>query len=130
MPFQFGCTYTREEISDELGGSQQIFLPSRDGRVTCGCFEPIDVNPEAPEEVLFGEPYGTPLIDRAADMVFQQGQNGEEIPVFLKRRVNEWEYVGDYLCIGLTRDRRVVRRKMELHPGRGDFAGVLRFERV
>lgn len=130
MPFQLGRTYTRNQIGRELGGSKQAYLPNIDGRVTCGCFKPHEVNPDAPEEVLFGRPDDTPEIDRAADLVFQQGQNGDDIPVFLKRQVNEWEYVGQYLCIGITRDRRVVRRKLESYPARGNFSGVLRFEQV
>ena len=130
MPFMLGETYTRDEIGDELGGSKQSYLPNVDGRITCGCFKLEHVNPDAPEEVLFGRPDDTPEIDRAASLVFEQGQNGGDIPVFLKRHVNAWEYVGQYLCIGITRDRRVVQRKLQAHPDRGDFSGVLRFERV
>jgi len=130
MPFFIGQTYTRDEIGDELGGSKQSYLPNVNERITCGCFNPERVNPDAPEEILFGGPEDTPEIDRAANLVFQQGQNGGDIRVFLKRQVNTWEYVGKFLCVGITRDRRVVRRKMRAHPERGDFSGVLRFERV
>lgn len=129
--FVLGETYTRDEIHDQLGGSKQAYLPVSNGRVVCGCFNPLPaMNPNAPEEILFGEEYDTPIIDETALQVFQQGQAGEAIPVFLKRKVNGWEYVGEYLCIGYTRDRRVVERKRQKHPQRGDFSGVLRFERV
>ncbi len=129
--FQLGQMYTRQEISEVLGGSVQLYLPHVNGRVVCGCFDPTEkMNPDAPEEVLFGEPYPTPVIDKAATMVFEQGRNCNAIPVFLKRSANQWEYVGEYLCIGITRDERVVRRKSLEHPFRRAFTGVLRFEKV
>ena len=130
MPFELGVLYTRDQIGDKLGGSKRAYLPNVNDLVTCGCFEPEHVNPDAPEEVLFGRPDHSPEINRSADLVFQQGCKGIDIPIFLKRRVNAWEYVGQFLCIGITRDRRVVRRKLECYPERGDFSGVLRFERM
>jgi len=129
--FQLNEMYTRAEISEVLGGSIRSFLPTVDGEVVCGCFDPSKkMNPNAPQEILFGEPYPTPVIDKAATTVFEQGQRGEDIPVFLKQDSNQWEYVGRYLCIGLTRDERVVRRKSAESPDRRPFLGVLRFERV
>jgi hypothetical protein len=130
MPFEIGERYSRDDIYVELGGSLQTYLPTVDGRVVCGCFDPVDINPNAPEEIFFGLPHEAPRVSEAADMVFRQGQEGDAIPVFLKRHVNQWEYFGDYLCIGITRDARVVRRKMDAYPSRGKFEGVLRFERV
>ncbi|MCI0358065.1 MAG: hypothetical protein L0211_06260 [Planctomycetaceae bacterium] len=129
--FQLNEMYTRHEINEVLGGSVRSFLPTVNGEVVCGCFDPSDkMNPHAPEEILFGEPYPTPVIDKAATTVFEMGQRGEDIPVFLKRGSNQWEYIGRYLCIGLTRDARVVRRKSEESPDRRPFVGILRFERV
>lgn len=131
LPFQLGCKYTRRDINQAVGGQMQTYLPTSGGRVVCGCFDPSDaMNPAAPEEILFGEPYPTPEIDKSAQLVFEQGLRGEEIPVFLKRATNEWEYIGDYLCIGITRDPRVLARKMASHPARRTFTGVLRFEQV
>ena len=131
VELELGVTFTRDEIHRLLGGQVQIYLPYVDGKVVCGCFDPSDkMNPAAPEEILFGEPHDTPKIDETADMVFEQGQAGDPIPVFLKRSVNNWEYMGEYLCIGITRDERIVRRKMAKYPHRRRFTGVLRFERV
>lgn len=131
MQLQIGQSYTREEIHDRFGGSIQSYLPTRNDRVVCGCFNRSDdMNPLAPDEVLFGTAERSPEINRAADLVFAQGQRSEAIPVFLKVKSNQWEYVGEYLCIGITRDSRVVRRKQEQWPLRGEFHGVLRFERV
>lgn len=131
MPLELGRVYSRQQISDMLGGSIQAYLPVAGGRVTCGCFVPGPaMNPNAPDEVLFGRPDESPDINKAADLVFRQGQELEAIPVFLKLDKGEWEYRGEYLCIGITRDERVVRRKMIENPLRGPFHGVLRFERV
>jgi hypothetical protein len=131
VAFVIGSKYTREQISDILGGSIQSFLPTAGGVVVCGCFKPDeDMNPDAPEEVLFGEEGDSAGINRAANLVFEQGLKSEAIPVFLKRRSNEWEYSGEYLCIGITRDPRVVARKKAQYPKRGEFHGVLRFEKV
>ena len=131
VEFKIGETYSRRQICDALGGTVQSYLPDIDGKVVCGCFDPGDeMNPNAPEEILFGTAGPSPDINRTADLVYAQGHEGQAIPVFLKRRANEWEYVGDYLCIGITRDARVVARKMADNPARGAFHGVLRFEKV
>lgn len=129
MPFIKGKAYTRIHISDMLGGSPQGYLPFAGGRVVAGCFKP-ETNPNAPEEVLFGRPDESTDINKAADMVFEQGREGVAIPIFVKRNTNEWIYQGEYLCIGLTRDSRVVARKLAEHPERGQFHGVLRFEPI
>ena len=131
MTFTVGYKYTREQINVALGGSIQAFLPTVDGKVVCGCFKPDpDMNPFAPEEVLFGHEGESTGINKAADIVFQQGIDHQAIPVFLKRKSNEWEYCGEYLCIGMTRDPRIVARKKQEHPKRGEFHGVLRFEKI
>lgn len=129
--FRVGEYYTREQIHEVLGGSIQSYLPFRDGRVVCGCFVPGDaMNPNAPEEVLFGRADESPQIVESAKLVFEQGRHGDAIPIFLKRSANRWEYRGVYLCIGMTLDERVVARKRREHPQRGGFKGVLRFEPV
>jgi hypothetical protein len=131
MPLEIGQVLTRQEISDRLGGSPQAYLPFVDGKVVCGCFVPgPSMNPDAPEEILFGNDGESPDINKAADMVFSQGQLGEAIPVFVKASSGNWVYKGKYLCIGITRDPRVVARKMQENPQRGHFHGILRFESV
>lgn len=55
MPLELGRQYTRQQISELLGGSPQSYLPMADGKVVCGCFVPGPaMNPNAPDEVLFG----------------------------------------------------------------------------
>lgn len=131
MQLEIGATFTRQQISEMLGGSPVSFLPVSGGRVVCGCFvQGPKMNPHAPEEVLFGTAGESPDINKSADLVFRQGQEGEAVPVFLKRGPGDWEYEGEFLCIGITRDKRVIDRKKQQWPDRGDFHGVLRFERV
>lgn len=104
--FALGEMYTRDYIHGELGGGIQDYLPHRDGRVVCGCFNP-DLNPDAPDVVLPGT---GPEIERWA-RVFA-GQPGY-VPVFLKHRTNEWEYVGDFRVSRLSEDPRAIARYCE-----------------
>jgi hypothetical protein len=86
-----GQHYTREEIAAAHGGSIIEFLPRAGGRVVCACLRTDpDYNPEAPQVVLPGR--GRDIEDSAATLVRQGGQ----IPVYLKRATNAWEYIGDY----------------------------------
>jgi len=110
-----------------LGGSQIAFLPHKDGQVLCGCFDTSPkLNPGAPTEVLFGR--GAPQVDETAEMIYRQHT---AIPVFLRRAPGQWEYIGDYLCTGLSRDADLLRRKMKVYAERQNgIAGVLYFEKV
>ena len=53
MAFRIGHHYTRNQISDELGGSAQYYLPMVDGQVVAACLKP-ELNPDAPRVVLPG----------------------------------------------------------------------------
>jgi len=95
--FVLGRKYTREEISKILGGSEIDFLPTEKGKVVCGCFT-LDHNPDAPNVVLPGT--GS-VIERRARIFCEQEY---PVPIFLKCRVNEWEYVGDYKAVRHSTD--------------------------
>src|SRR5262245_37146083 len=124
MAFEVGKTYSRHEISAQLGGSVVSYLPEKNGVVVCGCFkrEPR-WNPRAPEEVTFGGP--APRVLRAAEIVATQNM---PIPIFLYRRDGAWEYVGDYVCTGLNTDREFCATKERENPARGKICGVLTFK--
>ena len=77
-----GKRYTRAQIQQVYGGGIQTYLPNRDGRVTCGCFD-TTLNPRAPEAILVGH---GPDILRTARLLVRQGG---AIPVFLKRASSE-----------------------------------------
>lgn len=118
--FIIGETYTRDEIHSRVGGGVQDYLPHRDGVVVCGCFNP-DINPDAPDLVLVGT---GPDIERWA-RVF--GSQHAYVPVFLKQRTNEWEYVGDFRGRYLSDDRRAIERYKD-RSGRDDITMLLFLE--
>ena len=90
MELQFGTLYTRREIHDIVGGGDlQSYLPLTEGRIRCGCFDP-ELNRRAPYEADVGN---APNVLRYAQLLAVE--HGE-IPVFLKRETNSWEYVGRF----------------------------------
>lgn len=95
--FVVGKKYTRKEISEVLGGSEIEYLPSHNGHVVCGCFT-IEHNPEAPNIII---PGSGKVIEREAEKFCQQKH---PVPIFIKHRVNEWEYVGDYVVSDYSTD--------------------------
>jgi hypothetical protein len=95
--FALGQKYSRKEISAALGGSEVEYLPTDNKRVVCGCFT-LEHNPEAPDIVIPGTGR---VIQKEAKIFCGQDY---PIPIFIKRRVNEWEYVGDYKAVRFSTD--------------------------
>ncbi len=95
--FTLGQKYSRKEIHSVLGGSEIEYLPTEKDRVVCGCFT-INHNPEAPNIVIPGT---GKVIEREAKIFCEQDY---PIPVFIKHRPNEWEYVGHYKADRFTTD--------------------------
>lgn len=95
--FILGHKYSREEISKVLGGSEIDYLPAEKSEVVCGCFT-LDHNPDAPDVVIPGT--GS-VIERRAKIFCKQKY---PVPIFIKRRANEWEYVGDYKAVRHSTD--------------------------
>lgn len=121
--FNIGSDYTRDEIYAIVGGSKQTYLPTKEGVVVAACLK-IDLNPRAPNVVLCGN---GKLIARAGDLLANQRT---DVPVFLKRAVNHWEYQGKFtvasshttgtefenLIAGSRRDPSTVSRVILLQP--------------
>jgi hypothetical protein len=108
-----------------IGGSTVAYLPYKDGAILCGCFyRSRRYNPGAPNEVLYGK---APLVEQTAEMVYRQRT---AIPIFIFRSSAQWEYVGDYICVGQSRDPDLLKEKMKAYPERGEIAGVLHFSRA
>lgn len=125
MKLELGQSYSRKAIHKMVGGQLQHYLPFKDGQVLCGCFNTSPkLNPDAPEEVLFGR---APIVEEMAEMVYRQHT---PIPIFMFRGPAQWKYIGDYLCVGLSRDADLLKSKMKKQPQRGNIAGVLYFIRV
>ena len=87
--FTVGWKYSRKEIAATLGGSDIEYLPTVNDRVVCGCFN-LEYDPQAPNIILPGTGR---VIQREARLFCGQDY---PVPIFIKRKVNEWEYVGDY----------------------------------
>jgi hypothetical protein len=119
--FELGRTYTRDHISGELGGSPEPYLPTKNGRVTYGAFK-LDTNPEAPDVILPG--FG-PKIEESAELLARQR---EPIPVFIKREVNAWEYVGIYRARAISHNPDVIEEYARRAGRVGDVSMVLFLE--
>ena len=117
-----GITYTRDQINAMIGGGVQAFLPTKNGRVVCGCFK-LDQNPKAPEEVLVA--VGPQREASARTAVLQQ----TPFPIFVKREVGEWECVGDYRAVRYLHSGHALLESEE-RAKREDVAGILYMERI
>jgi len=76
--FKIGEVYSRQQISNVLGGDWQSYLPHRDGKVVCGCFDYV-MNPDAPHTIVFGE---GEEVEKWAKGLFD---SHESIPVFMRK---------------------------------------------
>jgi hypothetical protein len=119
-----GTSYTRRQIHNMLGGELDTYLPQRDGRIVCGCFVPTyGANPQAPHEILVGN---APKVIEKARILRRQS---DPVPVFLKRDINAWQYVGTYRLKEASEAISVLRRK-EQEAGREALVMVLYLEPV
>jgi hypothetical protein len=99
--FVLGRKYSREEISGVLGGSEIDFLPTEKKQVVCGCFT-LDHNPEAPAVVI----PGTGIVIQRTAKIFCEQEH--PVPVFIKRKPKEWEYVGHFKAESFSTDRNEI----------------------
>jgi hypothetical protein len=116
-----GKSYTRREISDILGGDPQSYLPHVDGRVVCACLKQ-SMNPGIPDTILVGN---RPNVIRYARAFSEQI---EFIPVFIKKKPNDWLYAGDYRVKSITEDHDEISA-LAREACREGISMVLRLER-
>jgi len=117
--FKKGHKYTRDEIHSVLGGSVEMYLPTKSGRVVYGAFT-LNLNPDAPQIVLPGI---GPVIEKTA-RIFAKQQYA--IPVFIKRQVNKWEYFGLHKVKRLVEDRKTIAEH-ERRSGRPNQISMVLF---
>ncbi len=122
MEFKLGKSYTRDEIHNALGGEKETYLPQVNKKIVCGCFS-RESNPKAPEEILVGN---APKVVEKAEILIGQT---ESIPVFLKRSINNWEYVGVYRFKDHSTNKDLILKK-ERESGREYIAMILYLEEV
>ena len=87
--FKIGTTYTRDQIHAVVGGSKQAYIPTLNGSVVAVCVK-TDLNPRAPRELLCGV---GPIIAKTGALL---ASTPHKVPVFIKKAVNVWEYMGLY----------------------------------
>jgi len=95
--FEIGHMYSRKQISTTLGGSEVEYFPAQNGRVVCGCLTKKH-NPEAPDIIIPGT---GPIIEYEARLFCEQDY---PVPIFIKHKPGEWEYVGDYQAVRFSTD--------------------------
>ncbi len=99
--------YTRDEIHNQVGGSKQSYLPSKNKIVTCVCLTK-DLNPCAPNVILSGS---GKIIEQAAQWLVEQ-QN--ILPVFIKESPNNWIFRGMFRVSRYVTDKDEMRFKYNL----------------
>lgn len=112
-----GQRYSRKEINSLLGGGVMDFLPHAGGLVVAGCFT-RDLNPDVPKILLPGNGLG--IIRWASVFAGQK----EPVPVFIKKNVNKWEYVGKFLVDRCSTDGLAIQQQSR-RTGRDDISMVL-----
>jgi hypothetical protein len=115
--FAIGSTYTRDEINSQIGGGRRACLLQSRGTVVGVCY--VDaMNPQAPRALLVSR---GPQKERAAQLLAKQES---PVPVFVKRRSNAWEHLGNYKARRYIAARK-QRARYAKGSGRKDVVGVL-----
>lgn len=118
--FKIGERYTRDEIHDQVGGSKQSYLPTKNYLVTCVCLSK-EMNPEAPHIILSGQ---GKIIHQSAKQLVSQNN---ELPVFIKESSNNWIYQGMFRVKRSVTDKNEIQKKYRL-AGRTDVQMVIELE--
>lgn len=119
-----GELYTHDFICKTFGGDAKsgTYLPQSQQTILCGCFTK-KMNLEAPDIVLVG---GGPRIMRKAEKLAAQGGT---IPIFMKQGTNQWEYMGKYEFIKLSKNPIDFESKA-IEADRNDVAAALFFRPI
>ena len=118
--FVKGHEYSLNEIRAVLGGETMSYLPQKGSRIVCGRFTK-EMNPEAPERVLVGNP---PKVQRKANLMAAQGG---VLPIFMKSAPGRWEFQGPMEFVAYITDMAVVGPKAAKAGRAGEVVGMLEF---
>ena len=117
MTLNIGDILTRDEVAQEVGaGGDSCFL-HRSNIVVAIAMNPAK-NPDAPGILLVGK---GPRKERYAEVFLNAGNY---VPTFIKRAVNQWEYMGDFKAVKIENDEKLIAEHASL-SGRDDIWGVL-----
>lgn len=112
---------TTKELAEITAGGDDYIRTKRN--VVKGLALRMDLNPDAPDAIVFGK---GPRVETRASLLLE---SGAVVPAYVKRRVNEWEYLGQFRATALRRDPQTIER----HRGtrkQGTVAGVLFLESI
>jgi hypothetical protein len=111
--FEKGRNYSRDEIHRIVGGQLQTYMPHVNHRVVCICLRK-DINPAFDEArdpseqdlkvILVGEGDG---VEAAATMLTNQYK--DEIPTFVKKASDAWEFKGYFEFHSETTNKDAIR---------------------
>jgi len=99
-----GKRYSPKEQYEMHGGNQQQCAPINEGRVLLLRLKP-DHNPDAPDVADWETPDNTKV-----DQIREQTQQ-EPLPVYVRRRPNEWEYMGRFRVARVTTDKATLTKR-------------------
>lgn len=120
IPFTRGQVFDRVQINELIGGGLVTYLPSKEGRIIAGCFDPKK-NRRAPREIDVGR--SEDVVSRARALAGAKST----IPVFLKEGTKRWKYIGLYQCTNFS------QKEQDIHAypdRRKDAVGVLYLREV
>jgi hypothetical protein len=122
--FKEGGIYTRQKISETVGGGTQECLCHVGGRVVAICMRK-DMNPEVPRVLLVG---AGPIKHKYSNILCSMQQN-EAIPVFIKKYSKAWEFQGNFKVDNNSVDASVIAG-YERTSGRNDVQMIVYLARV
>jgi len=100
---KIGNQYSRAQIAAKLGGSTRVFAPFANNQITCICLD-VEKNPSAPNIIL---PKGGPLREKMVDLI---SKSSGPLPVFIKRGIKAWEYMGNMKFDRISRSKSEINR--------------------
>jgi Domain of unknown function (DUF3883) len=112
-------TLTTQELADATAGGDD-YIRTLNNQVK-GLALRLDLNPEAPEIIAFGD--GPRIVSRAKLLL----ASAMAVPTYVKRDVNEWEYLGEYRATAIRWDAQTIEKYSANREGE-KIAGVLFLE--
>lgn len=119
-----GRAYTRQEISNKVGGGIQDCISHKDGRVVAICMV-RDMNPQAPLVLLVGKGRDK---ERYSDILCNS-QRTEAIPIFLKKLANVWVFQGYFKVREHKKDAHTILQH-EKTADRQNVYMIIWFEKI
>ncbi len=98
---KIGQIYTRDEVSEMVGAGGDDYILTKAGKVRAITLNP-EMNPKAPDIVIVGK---GPQVQKRAQLL---SKSKESFPTFIKRRPNQWEYVGKYRAVEFKSDKQTI----------------------